>query len=270
MDESDVPRWSPDDHLMRVYTRGRTLRRRRVAVMTGLPALAVALVITLVLVPRGSDRPHGLRTLAGPNPSTSAVPPDTRSADAPTTAPPDSGSGATVTSRAGGSRQVTSTTAGLHAGEGGTTTVPIASTTTTADVPAACTDADLDYSTITDKAAYAKGDTVTISLVVRNRSSHSCEGPGRCGVGPWAAVEDSAGTQVWRNNPIAVSCTNPPPPPPRLDPGQSTTYQAGSWNQKVCPNQGSTCSNKQASSGSYRAIAHRGSVTAAAASFTLN
>jgi hypothetical protein len=131
-----------------------------------------------------------------------------------------------------------------------------------------CADSALAWSTATNKTRYAKGERVTVTLVVRNTSSGTCDGPSTCGLGPWAEVQDAGGT-VWRNNPTSTSCTNPPPAPPRLGPGQSATYRTPSaWNQRTCPGQGD-CPNKQAPAGSYRAIAHRGDITAAPASFTL-
>src|SRR5581483_6672020 len=53
MDESDVPRWSPDDHLDRVYRRGRLLRRRRLVLLPGLPTLLLIVWLALVIAPGG-------------------------------------------------------------------------------------------------------------------------------------------------------------------------------------------------------------------------
>ncbi|HZQ84509.1 MAG TPA: hypothetical protein VFA83_06715 [Acidimicrobiales bacterium] len=270
MDESDVPRWSPDDHLDRVYRRGRLLRRRRLVLLTGLPTLLLIVWLALVIAPGGSGAPHGLRTLAGPHAPTSSTAPDTAAGGATTTAVGGGDGGTTSTTgrgTVGGQRGTTSTS--RPAATGGTTTTAAAPNTTTTVASATCADSDLDFSTVTDKTSYAKGETVTISMVVHNHSNRTCEGPGRCGIGPWAEVDDAGGALVWRSNPIAVACTNPPPAPPRLGPGQSATYQAGAWNQKTCPDQ-SNCANKQAAAGSYRAVAHRADVTAAPASFALS
>jgi len=69
-------------------------------------------------------------------------------------------------------------------------------------------------------------------------------------------VQNASGTVVWQSHPIAVACTNPPPAPPHLGPGQSATYQAGTWDQA-------------APAGTYRAIAHRGDVTAKGTRFSI-
>jgi hypothetical protein len=87
-----------------------------------------------------------------------------------------------------------------------------------------------------------------------------------CGVGAWASVQSASGAEVWRSSPIAAMCTNPPPQPPRLNPGQSVGYPAGTWNQQICSSSGS-CS--AAAAGGYHAVGHRGTSAGKPARFRL-
>jgi hypothetical protein len=297
------PSWSPERHLDRVVRRGRQLRRRRAFIVSA-PAGVLALVGVLALAgsapltsrrvqtaqqdvkhapaaspvrgddggggvpptdvaPNGvepqGDQPNGGGTSgagraagtpgsgapaqsvpATPVPVTGARPPN----GAPSTGPPDAGGSADPGGQPPGSAAPTAPTA-----------------------TSACSASALDYSTVTDRSRYAPGQAVSISLVVRNHTNRPCDGPSPCGIGPWATVQNASGTVVWQSHPIAVACTNPPPGPPRLGPGQSVTYGAGTWNQEVCSASG-TCSG-QAPLGTYRAVAHRDGVTAAGARFSI-
>jgi hypothetical protein len=129
-----------------------------------------------------------------------------------------------------------------------------------------CSASALQYTTHTDHSRYATGQSVNVTLVVTNRGSQPCDGPSPCGVGPWATVQDAAGTVVWQSHPLATMCSNPPPVP-RLAPGQSATYGAGTWEQTICTSSGA-CSS--APSGSYTATAHRAELTAATTRFRIS
>jgi hypothetical protein len=273
MDDSEIPSWEPLDHLDRVYARGEQLRRRKRLLRTGLPAAAAAVLVVagLLTLPAGSSSrvktssgSQGQGRAATPNGTGSAS-----GADAVTGGDP--AARATTTTRHGTQRHATAASgSGRPTAEATSSTVASAvapTTTTSADVPA-CSDADLDYSTTTDRSSYAPGQSVVISLVVHNHSGHTCDGPPPCGMGPSAVVQDGNGTTVWQNSAVASMCTNPPPAPPRLAPGQSSSQRASTaWDQRGCTGKG--CTPAQSPAGTYRAIARRGSVTAGPAGFTL-
>ncbi|MBV8160837.1 MAG: hypothetical protein JO265_07940 [Acidimicrobiia bacterium] len=293
------PAWDADSHLDRVYRRGRQLRRRRrVAVLAapaaltllgallvggGLPSSARPVRVAQGGWPQppgpggdgtrsgggvesvdGRSRTPGATTAAnapgtpgtpGADPSTPSGGPNASSA--PST-DPGPGSPSTPSGRASGQE----TPAGSRT-QAPTTAAPTSASPTAAGCPSTA----LDYATVTDRSSYAPGQSVSIALVVHNHSTRPCDGPGPCGIGPWASVQNASGAVVWQSHPIAVACTNPPPAPPRLAPGQSVTYPAGTWNQQLCAVSGG-CAG-QAPAGSYRAAAHRGNVKAAAARFTI-
>jgi hypothetical protein len=289
------PTWDPELHIDRVYRRGRRLRRRRrVAVVAAPAALALLAVFAVGGAGSQSGRPvrvaqggtlhappsgvgggqdgdvtgsnegnssrHGDAADGNPNgnPSAGTPAPSNHSGTPPAAAP--------AQSRAPG-EQATVPAGTQQAAPGPDGSRPSSAAAPTAAPAATCPASALDYSTITDRSAYGRGQQVAIGLVVRNRSNVPCDGPGPCGIGPWATVQNASGAIVWQSHPIAVACTNPAPAPPRLGPGQSTTYAAGTWDQTVCSPSG-TCSG-QAPPGTYRAVAHRGSARAAAARFTI-
>jgi hypothetical protein len=304
MYESD-PVWDPDRHLERVYRRGGQLRRRRRTVLASLPAAAVIVVGALV-VNTSASRPQGLQVADGGARSTTTVGDAQSHAHGGSAAAdsPEAGSGADGAADLNPSGQGPSSqgTAGhgasgpstgaasLDSGSrgglstGGSTSAagngqqgspdhagggpPPASNAAPTSGGSPCSASALSYSTTTDRAEYAPGQPVAIYLVVRNRSSQPCQGPGPCGIGPWASVTNASGSVVWQSHPIAATCVNPPPGPPELQPGQSATYQAGTWNQEVCATSGS-CSGP-APPGTYRAVAHRGDVTASGTRFSIS
>jgi hypothetical protein len=164
--------------------------------------------------------------------------------------------GVTTTTRKPRGSTTTSSTPG-----GSSTTQPHATTTTAPGTPA-CGRTDLVYSSKTDRTTYGPKQTVTVSLVARNTSTRTCTAPSTCGITGWASVQNTGtGATVWKNNPVAITCTNPPPAPPRLGPGQSADYPVGVWDQSVCPS-GDGCGGSHAPAGSYNATAHRGTVNA--------
>jgi hypothetical protein len=274
------PTWAPDAHLDRVYRRGRQLRRRRrLAGLLG-PTLAVVAVVGGVMA-FGSNtaqrrvdtvaQPHTTTSLAaepGPDAGQPAADGGDQSQTPPTSTAPSVSNGASGSpSRKSSGAVVAPTGPGPNSAGAQNQAAAPTSTTTTAPV-GPCGASDLDYSTSTDRTSYAPGRAVTVSMVVHNHSSHPCDGPGFCGISPWASVQNAAGTQVWRSNAIAIACTNPPPAPPRLAPGASYSYAAGTWDQQVCDSTSGSCSG-QAPAGTYRAIAHRGNTTAKSARFDL-
>ena len=140
-----------------------------------------------------------------------------------------------------------------------TTAAPTTTTTrprtTTTSPGAACGPGDLAYSTATDASSYAVGASVSINLVARNVSGRTCTGPSNAGISAVATVSNSAGTVVFRSNPIAITCTNPCIAPV-LAPGQSHAYGAGTWDPAT-------------PAGSYSAMATRNGVSGGAALFTV-
>jgi hypothetical protein len=237
--------------------------------------LALALVaFALISTTAGPDR-H-VRTVAAPRTTTSVPGQDAAGA-------PGADTQTTTTGGGGGSGGRSSTTtvqpggagprppgakppAGSPGGVTSTTAAGSPGGDNTTAAPVACGASDLDYATATDKSSYPAGQPVAISLVVHNHSSQPCDGPGPCGVGPWAEVRNASNQSVWRSSAKGVACTNPPPAPPHLAPGQSYTYAAGTWDQQACPSSGGACT--QSAGGSYRAIAHRGNATGSPAKFT--
>jgi hypothetical protein len=299
------PTWDPDRHLERVYRRGTRLRRRRRAALVSLPTAAVVLVGILVIGGSTSRVAGPVQVAQGDTHST--APADdaqskggahaSSSADSEGLGPGVDGATGSTSSAQGAStgstgRGPTGPTAsgaadgsGSHAAPGAKTGAPSgdaqpgsadhggsgpppASTAAPNTGGSPCDASALSYSTTTDRSKYGPGQSVTIFLVVRNRSSKPCQGPGPCGIGPWASVANASGAVVWQSQPIAVACVNPPPQPPELQPGQSATYQAGTWNREVCAASGS-CSS-QAPPGTYRAVAHRGDVSASGTRFSIS
>ena len=283
------PQWAPEQHLDRVVRRGRQLRRRRRA-LTGVgPVLAAVLAFSVFGLsrtepassvhtvaqghagesnPAGAHSPHSDSSAASSGSSEAG---DTATSSGGVTQssigpPPPAG----TTSPAAGSPS--GTQAGSPTGQPGQTAPSPGqagpSPQTAAPMASSqCASSDLTYTTVTDRSSYARGQQVAISLVVTNHANHPCDAPSVCGVGPWASIVNRTGNVVWRSNPIAVACTNPPPAPPRLAPGQSTSYGAGTWDQSTCTS--SACPGPLAPPGTYRAIAHRGSTSATATRFTL-
>jgi hypothetical protein len=113
----------------------------------------------------------------------------------------------------------------------------------------------LGYRTATDQRSYSSGNSVSIDLVVTNMSGHTCNGPSNAGISAFAVIKNSAGVQVFRSNPIGISCTAACTPP-LLAPGGTASYGAGAW-ENAGP------------AGSYSAVATRLGVSGAAAPFTI-
>ncbi|HEV3354047.1 MAG TPA: hypothetical protein VG076_14055 [Acidimicrobiales bacterium] len=292
------PMWTAECHLDAVYRRGRQLRRRRHLAIASAPLLALGLVGVAVAGLPATSKPSVVNVAQGrPHESSDGAPasgpaedggPGALPAHSGTqerggTATPDSadavasgqatGSQALVPAPAGGPSNPTSGSSSPSAAQGPSPSggPPNAKTgqapnTAAPTASSACGPSDLQYTTHTDRSRYASGQAVAVTLVVTNRSSHPCNGPSPCGVGPWATVQNSAGTVVWQSHPLATMCSNPPPVP-HLAAGQSATYGAGTWNQTICASSG-TCS--AAPSGSYTATARRGDLTAAAARFRIS
>jgi hypothetical protein len=73
----DIPVWSPEDHLDRVYLRGHALRRRRTRLLRATPvaALAVLVLVVAVLSAGGTepDRQRRLRVAGAPDDTTTST-----------------------------------------------------------------------------------------------------------------------------------------------------------------------------------------------------
>jgi hypothetical protein len=266
------PPWSTEAHLERVYRRGRQLRRRR---QVGVSTAALVAVVGLAVMVGGTTSTvlHPLRTLAGID-SGGSNNGDATSGDVTTTTSADSAlakghrtttteDGVTTTRVPRPTTTVAGATTSVPSGGGGGNTPPPTSPI------GACKSTDLVYTTRTNKGSYRPNEQVGIELLVRNASNRPCRAPGPCGVGPWASIENTAGATIWKNAPKAVGCTNPPPESPLLNPSDSHNYgTVASWNQLICPD-GDGCEGAHAQPGTYRAIAHRGAVTASGITFAL-
>ena len=275
MDGSE-PRWDADGNLDRVYRRGRRLKRRRRLLAAAAPAaLAVFTIAGFQGLRAAGPEPH-VQTVAQPPAQTdSGAGGGSNGTTSTTTDTTDAGTNAQSSTPGkgrpvgGASGSSPSTTPGSPGNPTATVTSQVSSGGPTTTVVSACAASDVDYATSTNKSSYSSGQEVTIYLVLHNHSNQPCDGPTVCGgVGPWAEVINATtGAQVWHNNPIAAMCTNPPPQGPRVAPGQTTSYVAGTWNQTTCTT--SACSNSPAAPGTYRAVAHKGNITASPAAFKL-
>jgi len=294
------PTWSPEAHLDRVYRRGHQLRRRRRAALASVPTAAIVVLgvliaansvspsTTPVRVAQGgihstttsgeSGQDQGVNQQAGapgtPENGTSSSHAAAGEASGSPSSPNSSVPGGTGAGQPGTNAATPAAAVGPGTGQkgspnrGGGSQAPANGAAPTSTGAPPCSSSALVYSTATDHTKYARGETVAVFLVVRNRSSEPCQGPGRCGIQPWASVSNAAGTVVWQSHPIAITCVNPPPQPPLIQPGQSASYPAGQWDQQVCATS-SACSG-QAPPGTYRAVAHRGDVTATGTRFSIS
>ncbi|MBV8981082.1 MAG: hypothetical protein JO086_09305 [Acidimicrobiia bacterium] len=292
--QSPEPTWAPERHLDAVYRRGRHLRWRRRLVLTSAPLLVAGFVgVALARLP-ATSRPNVVNAAQGHgNDSTEGGPigggSDSDGAGSPRSGAHDPGSASTPgaptgdgTAQSQGSGATPLAPAPASGSVGGTPGTPPPSGSPSTAAPAAktgaapntaapaaaiaCSSSDLQYTTRTDRSHYGSGQSVSVTLVITNRASHPCDGPSPCGVGPWATVQNGAGTIVWQSHPLATMCTNPPPSV-HLAPGQSASYGAGVWDQTICTSSGACTA---AASGSYTATARRGDVTATAAHFRIN
>lgn len=199
-----------------------------------LAAVAAAIVLVaaalVVLSARGHGGGHklvltqGTSTTAGPT-STLAAAPGVSSVT-PTSAPPvsDSTTAAPTT---------TATSVGATTTTGATTTV--GPTTTVAVVD--CATGDLQTRTATDKPGYTSGETVTITVTVKNVSARRCqiESPMP---NPFAdAVTINAlnnpATPVWQPARLANGTVVNVDPRP-LAPNESYTWATVQWKQDLC------------------------------------
>jgi hypothetical protein len=265
------PPWSPEEHLERVYRRGRQLRRRR---QVGVTSAALVAVVGLAVGIAGSTSPlvHPIQVLTGSNHS------DNNKASATTTSTteaPDVALGPSTTVGAGASPTAKRSGSGTAAVPSGGSTVVTSGNTD--DTPPTsplgdCKTADLRYVTATNKSSYRANELVDISLRVRNAGDRPCYVPSACSAGAWASVQRSSdGATVWENSSHLVGCTKPATQP-LLNPGDTHDYGlVGSWNQTDCPNPGDTdgCDGTRSAVGTYTATAHRGNTVASPATIAL-
>jgi hypothetical protein len=161
----------------------------------------------------------------------------------------------TATTAAAGTNPTTAPTAAPGGG----------STATTTEAIADCKAADLTYATLTNKSTYSAGDTVDISLRVRNTSDRPCYAPVGCGVPLGAKVVNGEGATVWSGE-ATSNCSQPRTSGPLLGPRDAYNYGiVGQWDQHVCTD--GTC--VRAATGSYQAIGRRGNANGSAATFGL-
>ncbi len=233
------PIWNPDAHLEQVYQRGRKLRnRRRWGAVAGGTVAALALVASVAglvggggsqgrrVATAGTGTSPGTGATAGPSTSVGPLGAGTSGSGAPTTVAGSTGTTAGPAIGATGTPALAPSTTVKHRV---TTTIPattVAAPTTTGGPAGDCAPAALGYRTSTNQAAYQIGDEVDLSLVVTNKSGHTCNGPSNAGIGAKATITGPAGT-LTTNGP-AISCTATCQPPV-LAPGGSTSYSAGYW-----------------------------------------
>jgi len=104
---------------------------------------------------------------------------------------------------------------------------------------------------MTNNATYSIGDTVQITMSIRNKGQ-SCLGiveSGPCVDG--ATVSNSSGQIVWVSNFGPYSC---PASEPEIVPHGWNDSDSVSWLQKECPALGSQCTNTQVSPGRYSVV----------------
>jgi len=139
-----------------------------------------------------------------------------------------------------------------------TTTAPTRTTTTAPDGD--CPSSALSTSTVTDKASYAAGTTVTITIRVTNRSDQPCDRPFAC-MSRVASVVDASNALVWdqpHGPPGACAFFQPTP----LAPGETYDYATVAWDQHSCTDScaddfsGQTSEGAQVPTGTYRAVGH--------------
>jgi len=107
----------------------------------------------------------------------------------------------------------------------------------------------------TNKATYSIGNTVQITLSIKNKGQ-SCLGiveSGLCVDG--ATVSNSSGQVVWVSNLGVFSC---PVSQPGTVPRGWNDSDSVSWSQKECPALGSQCTNTQVPPGGYSVVGHWG------------
>ncbi|HZN14553.1 MAG TPA: hypothetical protein VFB78_09825 [Acidimicrobiales bacterium] len=173
-----------------------------------------------------------------------------------------------TTTTAAGATTSTNASRTTTTAAGNTTSTPVGGTVPPSPI-GNCKAGDLAYSTNTAKPSYRPNGPVDISITVRNATNRPCYAPAPCGITAWASVEDTSGATVWKNSPASTPCPNPPPSSPLLNPNDTHNYgTVAVWNQIVCPD-GDGCSGAHAPAGTYRAVARRGSATAAGVTFAL-
>jgi len=219
------PPWSPEEHLERVYRRGRQLRRRRQVGATG---AALVAVVGLAVALSGSTSPlvHPLQVLTGTNHgSDSGAPAITTSTT--TVDNNDSDIERHTTTTAASKNASTATTAGRTSGSNTTNSgdVTIINKGSEGGTPPSsplsdCKSGDLKWITVTNRSSYKSGDTVEISLRARNISQTPCYSPSSCSASAWATVTDSNGKLVYQSAAHLVNCTKPATQP-LLNPGDA-------------------------------------------------
>lgn len=137
----------------------------------------------------------------------------------------------------------TSTTTVPRPPAGPTTIVPTSPastpsepTTTTEPMPA-CQESQFVLTATTDKTTYAPGETVTISLTMRDTSSTACLDTGVMVWGCYgAAASNSTGAQVWESwaGPDGLPVNCPTTGYPTTIPGHTSTTAQVSWTQDEC------------------------------------
>lgn len=116
-----------------------------------------------------------------------------------------------------------------------TTSVTQSSTSSDASTPD-CTPSDLAASTAADKPSYTVGETVTITITLRNTSDHTCV---QRQVFPMTfgssvkITEADGSTLVWRRGARAVG-SFAVPQPKTLAPGDDFTWTTVQWDQHFC------------------------------------
>ena len=197
-------------------------------------AAAILLVATALVVLSVRDHGNGHKlvltqgtsTTAGPT-STLGVAPGVSSVTA-ASAPPasDSTTAAPTT---------TATTVNPTTSTGAPTTTSTGSTTTVAVVD--CTSVDLQTRTATDKPAYAAGETVTITVTVKNVSAHRCllqnPMPNPFANAVTISPLNNPATPVWQPARLVNGTVVNVDPRP-LAPNESYTWATVLWNQDQC------------------------------------
>jgi hypothetical protein len=255
------PNFDPDDHYDGVIRRGQRLRNRRRALVAAGGLAVVGLMVAGVALAAGGGRSpgRGVVTVGRPPAGTAAT--ATSQGSSTTESSPDQSLPALTTTLGPTSPTSPAGPTTTRAGHPVATTTQPTTTVTTRPTPTtsaypACTAAQLEDSTVTDRSSYALGDPVAVTLVVRNVSGQTCSGPSASGIGATAIITHD-GVRVATIAGPAIMCSLPCLPPV-LAPGAITSYSAGEWLATG------------ASAGAYQVVASRLATTAAPTAFTVS
>lgn len=127
-----------------------------------------------------------------------------------------------------------------------------------------CPSVDVSATAATDRATYADGTPVAVTVSVLNSSSTMCQFHPTL-IGGGVVIQTSVGNPVWAPRPPAT-----PAPYYRMAPQQSVVVVSVAWDQRTCPSPCTGTGGARPTRGSYRALPQvSGVATVKPAPFTL-